>query len=65
MSITSFAYRNRADGAKTIASTTVDNVNRRLLLEVAADYEQIAETLDRITAIEAVIRKRSDVPQPV
>ena len=58
--ITSFVYRNRADGVKNIASTTVDNVNRRLLLEIAADYEQIAETLDRITAMEGVIRKRND-----
>jgi hypothetical protein len=58
--ITSFVYRNRADGVKNIASTTADNVNRRLLLEIAADYEQIAETLDRINAMESVIRKRAD-----
>jgi len=53
-----FVYRNRAGGARDIASVTVDGVSRRLLLEIANDYEQIAETLERISAIEGVIRKR-------
>jgi hypothetical protein len=39
---------------------TADGVSRRLLLEIAHDYEQIAETLDRITAVESVIRKRQE-----
>lgn len=56
--IGSFVYRNRAGGARDIASVTLDGVSRRLLLEIAHDYEEIAETLDRITAIEGVIRKR-------
>jgi len=54
----SFVYRNRAGGARDIASVTLDGVSRRLLLEIAHDYEDIAETLDRIAAIESVIRKR-------
>jgi hypothetical protein len=56
--IGSFVYRNRAGGARDIASVTVDGVSRRLLLEIAHDYEEVAETLDRIAATESVIRKR-------
>jgi hypothetical protein len=54
----SFVYRNRAGGARDIASVTDDGVSRRLLLEIARDYEEVAETLDRIAATEGVIRKR-------
>jgi hypothetical protein len=53
-----FVYRNRAGGARDIASMTADGVSRRLLLEIAQDYEQVAETLERIAAVESVIRKR-------
>ena len=58
--IGAFVYRNRAGGARDIASMTADGVSRRLLLEIAHDYEQIAETLDRISAVESVIRKRQE-----
>ena len=51
-------YRNRAGGTRDIASVTADGVSRRLLLEIAADYEQIAETLDRIAAVQNVVRNR-------
>jgi hypothetical protein len=61
--ITPFVYRNRAGGLRDIASTTLDGVTRRLLLDVAGDYERLAETLDRIAATENVIRKRQ-VPMP-
>jgi len=56
--ITPFAYRNRAGGVRDIASMTLDGVSRRLLLEIADDYERIAEMLDRISATESVVRKR-------
>jgi len=56
----SFVYRNRAGGARDIASVTIDGVSRRLLLEIARDYEEVAETLDRIAATENVIRKRQE-----
>lgn len=55
-----FVYRNRAGGARDIASVTLDGVSRRLLLEIARDYEEVAETLDRIAATENVIRKRQE-----
>jgi hypothetical protein len=57
-----FMYRNRAGGARDIAAMTLDGVSRRLLIEIAHDYEEIAETLDRIAAIEGVIRKRQTAP---
>lgn len=60
--IGAFVYRNRAGGARDIASVTVDGVSRRLLLEIARDYEEIAETLDRIAATESVIRQRQAAP---
>jgi hypothetical protein len=59
IALTSFVYRNRAGGVRDIASRTHDNVIRRLLLEMAADYDQIAEMLERITATEALIGKRT------
>src|SRR5215831_4521455 len=60
--IGAFVYRNRAGGARDIASVTIDGVSRRLLLEIARDYEEIAETLDRIAATESVIRQRQTAP---
>ena len=55
---TVFRYRNRADAIREIAGTTLDSTTRRLLLEVAEDYESVAETLDRISATERVIDRR-------
>ena len=55
---TVFRYRNRADAIREIAGTTLDSTTRRLLLEVADDYESVAETLDRISATERVIDRR-------
>ena len=55
---TVFRYRNRADAIREIAGTTLDSTTRRLLLEVAEDYESVAETLDRISATERVIDGR-------
>ena len=58
---TTFRYRNRAGAMRDIAGTTLDSTTRRLLLEVAEDYDAVAETLDRISATERVIdNRRSD-----
>ena len=55
---TTYRYRNRAEAFREIAGTTLDSTTRRLLLEVAEDYDCLAETLDRITATERVIDGR-------
>src|SRR6185436_17638649 len=55
-----FRYRNRADAIRDIAGTTLDTTTRRLLLEVAEDYESVAETLERISATEGVIDRRRE-----
>ena len=55
---TTFRYRNRAGAIREIAGTTLDSTTRRLLLEVAHDYETVAETLDRIGQTERVIDGR-------
>ena len=52
-------YRSRAGGARDVAARTLDGVTRRLLLEIAEYYEQVAETLDRIAAHERVVRNRT------
>ena len=59
IALTSFVYRNRAGGVRDIASRTHDNVIRRLLLDIAADYEGVAEMLERIAATEALVSKRT------
>ena len=58
MDQTTFRYRNRAEAIREIAGTTLDSTTRRLLLEVAQDYDSVAEMLDRINATERVIGNR-------
>ncbi len=55
---TIFGYRNRAEAIRVIRATTLDPGTRRLLLDVAEDYEQVAEILERIEQVQRVIGKR-------
>lgn len=51
-------YRNRASVMRNLASMTHDGLSTQLLLEIAADYDRIAETQERITGMESIVRKR-------
>jgi hypothetical protein len=53
-----FGYRNRAKAVRDIRARTVDPGIRRLLDDVAADYEMVAEVLARIEQTQRVIAKR-------
>ena len=53
-----FRYRNTAKAMRDIRARTVDPGIRRLLDDVAADYETVAEVLCRIEQTQRVIAKR-------
>ncbi len=53
-----FRGRNKAEAMRTIRARTVDPGTRRLLNDVAADYETLAEILTRIEQTQRVIAKR-------
>ena len=55
---TIFRYRNRAKAMREIRARTIDPGVRRLLDDVAADYETLAEVLARIDQTQRVIAKR-------
>ena len=55
---TVFRYRNRAQAVRDIRARTVDPSLRRLLDDVAADYETLADVLGRIEQTQRVIAKR-------
>jgi hypothetical protein len=54
----SFLFRNRADALKAIREKTIDPGARRLLLDIVADYERVAEILLRIEQTQRVVAKR-------
>ena len=60
VSIGPTGYRSRAGGARDVAFRTMDGVTRRLLFEIADGYDQMADILERITAVERLVRKRSE-----
>lgn len=55
---TIFRYRNRAEAVRAIRARTLDPGTRRLLDDVADDYEKLAEILNRIDQTQRVIAKR-------
>ena len=55
---TIFRYRNRAQAVREIRARTLDPGLRRLLDDVAADYETLADVLTRIEQTQRVIAKR-------
>ena len=52
-----FQYRNRAEAIRAIRARTVEPGIRRLLDDVADDYEMLADILNRIDMTQAVIAK--------
>lgn len=55
---TAIIFQNRADAFKAIREKTIDPGARRLLEEIAADYENLVETLKRIKQMQIVVSKR-------
>ena len=53
-----FRYRNRAKAIRDIRDRTVDPGMRRLMDDLAADYETVAEVLARIDQTQRVIAER-------
>jgi hypothetical protein len=53
-----FRYRHRAEEIRAMAEGTRDHLARRLLLNLASDYERLVETLHQISAKERDVRSR-------
>ena len=51
-----FRYQHRAEEVRTMADSTRDLTARRLLLNLASNYEQLVEHLHQISAKEREVR---------
>ena len=55
-------YRQRAEELRIIAEEETNPANRRTLKKIAADYEQMAETLEAIHRTHQSLARPRDVP---
>jgi bacterioferritin (cytochrome b1) len=53
-------YRKRAEEIRTKAPSFTDEQTREMFVGIAADYERMADTLDRIQQTRTAIRKVSN-----
>ena len=51
-------YRDRAAEIRTIAEELLSKESRRVLSEVAEDYERMAETIEKIITSQRYVRSR-------